>query len=242
MLTIMSPPAHIMPHPISRSDLLKRRLERLTRALPGLEHGDIRALHRARVASRRLRELIPVLQLDAAVARKLARRLRKLTTRLGSVRELDVLMLLTDEMHQSRRDQSSALARVGVVVSKQRDEARRRLFARLPIQSMWRLATRLERVYADLQLVEAASSRAPAHAWKWAVDARVERRAARLSADIQDAGAVYIPERLHAVRIALKKLRYALELANEAAGTRGDADLRTLKRGQELLGRMHDLQ
>ena len=36
-----------------------------------------------------------------------------------------------------------------------------------------------------------------------------------------DAGAVYLPERLHAVRIAVKKLRYAVELSTEAAGERG---------------------
>src|SRR5205085_9330926 len=56
------------------------------------------------------------------------------------------------------------------------------------------------------------------------------------------AGAVYIPERLHSVRIALKKLRYALELSNDVSAVRDEVDLRTLKRGQDLLGRMHDLQ
>ena len=38
---------------------------------------------RARVASRRLRELLPVLQLDGDARRKLGRRLRKVTARLG---------------------------------------------------------------------------------------------------------------------------------------------------------------
>ena len=53
---------------------------------------------------------------------------------------------------------------------------------------------------------------------------------------------MYLPERLHTVRITMKKLRYALELSNEVAGTRRDSNLAALKRGQELLGRMHDLQ
>ena len=53
---------------------------------------------------------------------------------------------------------------------------------------------------------------------------------------------MYLPERLHDVRIALKKLRYAVELAAEAAARRGDADLPLLKRGQDLLGKLHDLQ
>ena len=226
----------------TRSDLLRRHLDRLTRAFPGLEHGDIRALHRARVASRRLREMVPVLQLDHAHSKKISRRLRKLTKQLGVVRELDVLMVGIDEMHDARPDQSGALARVGVAVSKDRDHARRKLFDALPIASISRLARRLDGVVADLKLAEASTSRAAARSWKWAIDGRVEQRATRLAAAVQDAGAVYIPERLHAVRIALKKLRYSLELSHEVAGVRADANLRTLKRGQDLLGRLHDLQ
>ena len=49
-------------------------------------------------------------------------------------------------------------------------------------------------------------------------------------------------ERLHAVRIALKKLRYAVELGAEAAGERDTDELRTLKHAQDLLGRLHDFQ
>jgi len=67
-------------------------------------------------------------------------------------------------------------------------------------------------------------------------------RAARLRATMRDAGAVYLPERLHAVRIALKKLRYSVEMATEAAGQRSSADVRTLRRAQDTLGRLHDLQ
>jgi CHAD domain-containing protein len=231
-----------MPHSITRSELLKRHLDRLTRALPGLEQGDVRALHRARVASRRLRELIPVLQLDHSTSKKLSRRLRKVTSRLGTVRELDVLMLGIDEMHDAHPEQSSALARVGIAVSSDRDQARRRLFAQLPVDDVRRLTHKLDRATTELQLAEGSSSRSAARLWKWAVEARVEQRATRLATAVHDAGALYLPERLHTVRIALKKLRYALELANDVSGARGGADLRALKRGQDLLGRMHDLQ
>jgi CHAD domain-containing protein len=236
------PPVHIMPQSTTRSDLLRRLLDRLTRALPGLQQGDVRALHRARVASRRLRELVPALQLDHAESKKLSRRLRKLTSQLGDVRELDVLMVGIDELHDSRPDQSGALARVGVAVSKDRDRARRQLFDALPIDRISRLAHRLDGCVADLKLLEASTSRAAARTWKGSIDARVEKRAMSLATTVQNAGGVYIPERLHAVRIALKKLRYALELSHDVAGLRGDADLRVLKRAQDLLGRMHDLQ
>jgi len=232
-----------MPPAVHRSDLLKKRLDAFARVLAGVEQGDVRALHRARVASRRLRELIPVMQLDRAAARKLSRRLRKVTRRLGTVRELDVLLLSIDELHVSRRARGPGLGRVGVAVSKDRDRARKRLAHELPMDAIRRLVRRLERVVDDLRVAEAASAvRATAAGWRWALDARVARRAGRLEDAVRDAGAVYLPDRLHTVRIAMKKMRYALELSQEASGARFDADIKTLARAQDLLGRMHDLQ
>ena len=59
-----------------RSQLLRQRLDRLTRALRVVDDGDARSLHRARIASRRLRELLPLLELQPDRAKKLGRRLR----------------------------------------------------------------------------------------------------------------------------------------------------------------------
>ena len=79
--------------------------------------------------------------------------------------------------------------------------------------------------------------------WRWVVEARVARRASHVLAALGDAGTVYVPERLHAVRIAMKKLRYTAELARRRRGrcVRRVAAIRVLRRGQDLLGRMHDL-
>ena len=183
-----------------------------------------------------------MLQLDPGKAHRLRRRLRRVTTRLGAVRELDVLLLLVDEVHVARRSGNSALGRVGISVAKDRDDARKRMSARLPIAGLRRLAQKLERVGEQLRPAEASSSRAAARKWRLAVDAQVAGRASRLSAALADAGAIYLPERLHAVRIAVKKLRYGLELATELAGGKNGAGLKALKRGQDVLGRMHDLQ
>jgi CHAD domain-containing protein len=71
---------------------------------------------------------------------------------------------------------------------------------------------------------------------------RAARRAARVEAMIDAAGAMYLPDRLHQVRIAVKKLRYALEIARDLSGSRAEARIRSLQRIQELLGRMHDLE
>lgn len=53
---------------------------------------------------------------------------------------------------------------------------------------------------------------------------------------------MYAPDRLHAVRIAAKKLRYGLELAADSGLRQAAPHLRTIKRVQDMLGKLHDLQ
>jgi CHAD domain-containing protein len=221
-----------------RYDLLRSRLDRFTRTLHGVESGEVGAVHRVRVASRRLRELLPVLEIEQALARKLVRRLRKLTRRLGGVRDLDVLTVLVDELRESGGLPDRALRRVGSAVHQARDEARGDLSLTAVAADLKRVGRKLEAIASELE--PADRERSPA--WRWAVDARVSRRAFTLKAAIEEAGAVYLPERLHRVRLALKKLRYGVELVVEAAGSKDNSDLVTLRRGQELLGRLQDLQ
>src|SRR5262249_46110476 len=63
----------------------------------------------------------------------------------------------------------------------------------------------------------------------------------QLQAAIDRAACLYAPTPLHDVRIALKKLRYAAELC-QSADRQPDPDIKTLKEGQDLLGRLHELQ
>ena len=44
------------------------------------------------------------------------------------------------------------------------------------------------------------------------------------------------------MRIAAKKLRYALEIVRDLSRSRATARILTLKRAQDLLGRIHDLE
>jgi CHAD domain-containing protein len=74
------------------------------------------------------------------------------------------------------------------------------------------------------------------------LEARLARRATQVRAAIEAAGAMYVPEQLHRVRIAVKKLRYAGELVAETTRRRIAADITALKAAQELLGRLHDLE
>ena len=224
-----------------RSQLLRSRLARFRRTIAGAERGDVRALHGARVASRRLRELLPLLPSDSA--RKLRRRLRKVTAGLGAVREFDAMLPLIDELSKGPASRTSPLDHLRVAVTTARDEARAHLNEQLTAGDLRRLVRKLGRLVDDVTIAEASKPAKPsARGWRWALDARVARRAAQLADAICNAGPVYLPERLHQVRIAVKKLRYAVELAGEAGRQTMGAERRALKRSQDVLGRMHDLQ
>jgi CHAD domain-containing protein len=225
-----------MPATVPAYKLLKIHVDAFVRAVQHVDEGDVGALHRTRVASRRLREVIPLLPIGGDLARKLSRRLRRITARLGKVRELDVLLLLIEELHQLRDAHSDALARVAVSVSTDRDRARRA--RRISSDDLRRATRKLQTLVDDLRGRPPLDTKPT----QWAVDARVAHRASRFGDAMREAGAVYLPERLHAVRIALKKFRYSVELADRSGARSAGEALRLLRRTQDVLGRMHDRQ
>ncbi len=74
------------------------------------------------------------------------------------------------------------------------------------------------------------------------VAARVAARAEDAGAHTESAGALYAPEALHDVRIAVKKLRYALEVARQLRMPGAASAATRLRRHQDRLGDLHDLQ
>jgi CHAD domain-containing protein len=80
--------------------LLTRRASALKRHLAGARDGHHHGVHQARVASRRLREAVPVLTsgVKGTKAKKALGKIRRLTRALGTVRELDVTLQILDEL------------------------------------------------------------------------------------------------------------------------------------------------
>jgi CHAD domain-containing protein len=225
---------------------LHKRVDVFSHKSKRLYEGDVEALHRTRVASRRLRELLPVLRLDARTTRKLSRRLRTVTKRLGAVRDVDVLICLIEELHRDRRYPRNALQTVRLAVEEERKTAREQLDARLPPEKMQKVTRRLKRLAKQLEADDTSSHQADGPRLRkttlWALEARTTRRAARAAAAITAAGTVYAPAPLHQVRIALKKLRFAVELKAEASVQPATRDIAALKGAQDVLGRLHDRQ
>jgi CHAD domain-containing protein len=155
-------------------------------------------------------------------------------------------VLLIDELERDRRYSATALRQVGRAISAARTESRQLLASTLPIKKFKRLARQLER---EGKLWEAGQMKSRKNAarwvdraWLWAADARVARRASRVRSAIAAAGIVYAPQRVHKLRLEVKKLRYAVELLAEARPRQGADRIETLRAFQDTLGRLHDLE
>jgi CHAD domain-containing protein len=224
-----------------RSELLiRQRLGALTRMLPGARAGDVTAIHQARVATRRLREALPLIARGSS-GRKVARVVRRLTRALGPVRELDVALLTLAELSGSRDVPRSGVSALQQVIRQERSRLHadmRRTVDRCDLQ---KLSEKLL-IAAKKHDESAPRPRAADSKQLIAARARAARRAERLSGSIENAAAIYLPDRLHEVRIAVKKLRYAMEIVRELSGSRATVRIMTLKRAQDLLGRIHDLE
>lgn len=227
-----------MEHSALSVALLRRRLVSLLQAMPAAQAGDESSVHQARVASRRLRQALPLfgVRADAAALDRADKRVRRITRALGPVRELDVTLLLLAELGRRAAAPPRAIERVRAEVAAERLKRRHDMLAAIRPSQLDKLRKRLVRVAAPPSHPLAKGSALAA------ANAEAANRAVALREAIDRAGGIYIADRLHRVRVAAKKLRYALEIQRELTKSRSTAALRRLKAQQDLLGRMHDLE
>jgi CHAD domain-containing protein len=226
-------------------DALARTLSRRAEALAGQLHdalkGDVDAVHQARVATRRLREVVPIVTVghDDKKSARLLRRLRKLTRALGPVRELDVAMKIFDE--RVGRGRSAGVVALRAHLRSERDKAFERLEHAFDRPRAERLLARLSQLDERLREGPGTASDAELERARRALADSAIERARQLGDAIAASGAIFIVERVHAVRIAAKRLRYALELAGELRLVPTGALVNRLRRIQDVLGDLHDL-
>ena len=222
------------PHDLA--SLITRRHDALRAQVDDAYEGKVAAVHQARVASRRLREVVPVLGrgLDDIRLKPLRAALRDLTRALGPVRELDVALGMVDELQIEGPDAGRL-----ITVWRERLEHRRQAPERALRKALGSGSRRdLDR---DLEAFAAARAVSPDESWREGLTRRLTARAQNLRDHIERTGTSYHPGPLHEIRIAVKKLRYVLEITAEIGLARLVRTLRTLKTAQESLGRLHDL-
>ena len=243
--------AQTAPKPSPSDLLLRQRLAALTRTLGGARAGDVDAIHQARVATRRLREAAALVS-SRSLGGRLRRAARRLTRALGPVRELDVALQMLDELQRAGDAAPAAVACLRQLMSVERGALHAEAVKTIDRGDFERLRPKvMTRVSASSGVtpLAAAARREPTAV------RRSARRAERLRAAMDNAAGIYLPDRLHQVRIAVKKLRYAIEVARQVSRARPNrgrtpsrslrsvnGQLTALKRAQELLGRMHDLE
>ena len=218
--------------------LLNHQVNLLLATLPAARDADVEGVHAARVATRRIRETLPLFAPAAGNnVDRMSRLMRRLARRLGRVRELDVM----DEGLARRAARlPSALGAISVVsrvLAQQRLRARRRLVRtldRLGLHDATQL--RVARTAHWWSLFRGSDR------WEHLLRTRLFDRASLLEKEMYRATAVYFPNRLHRVRIAAKKLRYSVELAQQSGLFHPDGTLGELKGAQETLGQLHDAQ
>ena len=233
----------------SRDRLWRKRLDELSAVWPEFLNGRTEGLHKTRVASRRIREALPIVGVEAPAGkvRKLNKKMRALTRSLGPIRELDVELGLLADRSSSDGVPGRALEIVRREVASRRQALHDELAAHAPIGDLKKLLKKLERVGGHRHQAEGERQKAGGDTeidtqWRGVLAARLMRRAKTVAAAMQHAGALYVPERLHEVRISTKKLRYVLEIAGDAGISAALPLVRILKRHQERLGHLHDLQ
>jgi CHAD domain-containing protein len=215
-----------------------RRLQSFRRGLSGGIDRDVEGLHRARVATRRLREALPLLEAADVLGQgerhalaDIRKTIRRVTRALGGVRELDVALRLVAELAEKHPDLDAALVLIRSTIERERGVRLSKMRDRVSVGELQKAPRRL----ADL------ATRADVESPVDLLSERVPARARQLRKAVDQAGGLFAIDRLHRVRIAVKKLRYALELSEEIRGVPARPLITGLKKVQDLLGRLHDL-
>jgi CHAD domain-containing protein len=225
---------------------IRRQAKQLAEQLDGLRAAeDIEFVHRARVATRRLRAALRMF--DDCFAAKRVKRWQKIvrqtTAKLGNARDRDVqieflcgiLSLL------NAKECFPGIARLLVQLERERERLQRkvvkavdRLEAKGVLQEMRQATKRiLRRAEARPEDVQTAATLARPKR-------HVQRQLEELLRHQESLADPTDRQGHHAMRIAAKRLRYALEIARPLYAGRLDESVEAIKRVQSLLGTVHD--
>lgn len=218
---------------------MRKELKHIREHVAGVNEGnDPEEVHQMRVATRRLRTMSRALETASAFRRGRVERLRdqlkQLARRLGDVRDLDILLERLDAYERESGQTSTALrdalhSRREMALSQLRKALQRPKTERLmrhPRRTAKRLAANTPEARQVLVRYVAG-------------DALWKRYEAILGFEAIIAGGAETWQ-LHALRIACKQLRYALELFSDESDPCAQPLIETLKTVQGYLGDLQD--
>ena len=209
------------------------------------QNEDIECLHRMRVASRRLRSLLPLFSdcLPPKQRTRWRKQLRRVTRALGDARDADVQIVCLQEALEACSDDRQRLGLERLLL---RFQQQRQAMQAPLVSTLKRLTSRgrINRMEMALRYLLAtsqlyASPESARHTYSRSRDAILRR----LQTVLATAATIRGPQsgtELHATRITIKRLRYTLQaFAPLYPDTLNDA-IRTARKLQDVLGNLHD--
>jgi len=224
------------------SDLVEQRLRTVEKLLSGIRRGKVvepGVVHRLRVATRRARTSLEVAEAagapESAAERKALHRLRRIRREASEARVIEVLeRALTQRLEELLTgSERTAIAFMLGVLSQEEKAANAkvvRVAERYGAGKFRRMRRSLVR-----GLRGAGAAVGP--------DQASTALAAQLASDVQAEANENLadPDRLHAFRLAIKRLRYCLEAMKGESSTRFENLMLQVMGLQEDLGRLNDL-
>jgi CHAD domain-containing protein len=157
---------------------------------------------------------------------------------LGRVRELDVMKAMLDNSFDRAPASTVAVARARHRVQRQQIEARRLMVTTLEDLDL----PHLNRLLSSPRRLGLWRHMGAIGSWRSTLRKHIATRAEAMAKAVRHATGVYMPKRSHRARVAVKKLRYAVEAAEETTLWTPPRLLKHLRRIQTTLGEIHDLQ
>ncbi|HUT26702.1 MAG TPA: YfcE family phosphodiesterase [Methanomassiliicoccales archaeon] len=220
-------------------EVTKERLTALLAEVDGVRKGeDIECVHRMRVASRRLRSALRLFQecFKERKAKRWRQAVKEITSALGEARDLDVQIDFLEELGKNWEGAERDGLREIVRTFRDRRATLQpdivalmdRMTAENPLREMERELMGVEKWQGDLSAISS-------HAYAHSAIAVEELMAHSYSVPVYEDW-----EGHHALRIAGKRLRYALEAFRGAYSDGLTEEIRTLKGLQDVVGDLHD--
>lgn len=224
--------------------MLRRQFEKMLARAEAVQHGeDVEDIHQMRVATRRLRASLQIVEtaFEPKMIKRFRKELRRIAQALGTVRDQDVLLEHVRD-YQAGLPEEEQLTMLPLLdaISERRAKARARLLEELEAKRY----TKFICAFAVFVTTPNADTAPPQVAGlpprvRDGAGSLIWRRYEELRAF--DAVLPDAPdEMIHNARIAGKRLRYTLELFAEAFGSQADALIEPFVGLQDTLGALQD--
>lgn len=230
------------------SEALTKRVWALLDEAAGVrENRDPECLHRMRVASRRLRNALSLFGgcFPEEERKRWEKEARNVGRALGEARDADVQAASVAALVKNLGDRRlrPGAERLLLRLKQRRERLQPKVLRALDELEESELKNGFPEALRGLSARMRLSVPEPAEGMKTVRDAAVEllvRRAVELEAFQPVADHPERVEELHAMRIAVKRLRYTLEIFRSLFDGEAEPVLETLKKLQDLLGEVHD--